>query len=71
MINIKMNAYEKNDLIHFLRYSKEKNKEDFKAGKVTQKMLEMNLDKIKTLEKRLNGIIEVDYMKQKSTGGFV
>lgn len=71
MINIKLQAYEKNDLIHFLRYSEKKNKEDFKAGKITQKMLDMNLDKIKTLEKRLNGIIEDDYMRQKSVGGFV
>lgn len=71
MVSIKLDIYERNDLLLFLRYTREKNREDFKAGKITQKMLDMNLDKIKILEKRLNGIVEDDYIRQKVVGGFI
>ena len=71
MINIKLDAYERNDLLLFLRYSREKSREDYRTGKITHQMLTINLDKIKTLEKRLNGITEEDYIRQKDTGGFI
>lgn len=56
MAEIKVSAWERNDLIRILDYAKEKKVLDYKSGKMTQKECSMDLDKINTILQRLTGI---------------
>jgi hypothetical protein len=67
MAEIKVSAWERNDLIRILDYAKEKKIEDYENGKMTQAECLMDLDKINTILHRLTGIpYRQDYRVQRT-----
>ena len=66
MVRINCTVYEKYDMLSILKYAKRKKIEEFKKNKMTSKMLRIELNKIKTLENRINGIYHEDYCDQAS-----
>ena len=65
MITIKCDVWERRDLELFLEYAKEKKIEDYYNGKITEKLLDLELEKIRRLKNRLKGIYKEDYLKSK------
>lgn len=66
MIRINCTVYEKHDMLAMLKYAKQKKIEEFNRNKMTAKLLEIELNKIATLERRVNGIYREDYNDQAS-----
>lgn len=66
MIRINCTVYEKHDMLAMLKYAKRKKIEEFNKNEITAKLLEIELNKIATLEKRINGIYREDYYDQAS-----
>jgi hypothetical protein len=56
-------VYEKRDFEVYLDYAKEKKLEDCNNGKITAKLLKIELDKINVLKRRLKGIVREDYQQ--------
>lgn len=65
MITIRCDVWERRDLEMFLEYAKEKKIEDCNNGKITEKLLDIELEKIRRLKNRLKGIYKEDYLKSK------
>lgn len=66
MADIKVSAWERNDLIRILDYAKEKKMLDYENGKMTQAECLMDLNKINTILARLTGIpYKQDYRVQR------
>lgn len=63
MVTIKCAVYEKRDLERFLDYAKDKLIEDCNKDKITVKLLEIELEKIKRLKERVNGKVKEDYQQ--------
>lgn len=66
MAEIKVSAWERNDLIRILEYAKEKKIEDYEQKRMTQAECLMDLNKINTILQRLTGIqYRQDYRVQR------
>ena len=68
MVTITCDVYEKHEFLKILEYAKEKKKEDYRKGLMTDKMLEIELDSIHRLTNRVNGIYKEDYLMLSKTG---
>lgn len=66
MVRINCTVYEKYDMLALLKYAEQKKIEEFKKNKMTSKLLQIELNKIETLKKRINGIYKEDYQDQAS-----
>ena len=66
MIRINCTVYEKYDMLAMLKYAKKKKIEEFNQNKITAKLLEIELNKIATLERRIEGKYREDYHDQAS-----
>ncbi len=66
MIRIECTVWEQRQLFEYLNYSKKKLYEDYKKNEITSAYLEIELDKIKNLEKVLNGKGKSDYLLRSS-----
>lgn len=66
MIVIKIEPLEKADLIRILEYAKEKKKQE----KISDKLLEYELEKINGLISRINGK-EIDLELDRKMGGYI
>lgn len=66
MIRIECDVWEQRQLFEYLEYSKNKLIEDCNNGTITDKYLEIELDKIENLRKVLNGNGKSDYLLRSS-----
>jgi hypothetical protein len=64
MVTIKCSVYEKRDLELVLKYAEDKYKEDCSKGKITEKYLKIELDKIRRLKQRVDGNVTEDYLQR-------
>ncbi len=66
MAEIKVSAWERNDLKRILEYAKEKKIQDYENKQITQAECLMDLNKINTILQRLTGIpYKQDYRVQR------
>ncbi len=63
MVTIRCSVYEKRHFEMYLDYAKEKLIEDFDNGKITLMLLNIELEKIRTLQERLKGKVREDYQQ--------
>ena len=63
MVTIKMNVYEKADLLKVLEYAKEKKIEDCNKDIITPLLLNIELEKINVLKNRVKGKFNEDYQQ--------
>lgn len=61
MVTINCTVYEKHDLLRLLDYAKEKKIQDCNEEKITPRLLQMDIDRINLLKKRISGQYEDDY----------
>lgn len=61
MVTIKCTVYEKHDLLRLLDYAKEKKIQECDEGKITTKLLQMYIDRIELLKRRVKGQYREDY----------
>lgn len=61
MVTIRCTVYERHDLLRLLDYAKEKKFKDCNEGKITEKLLQMDVDRIELLKRRLKGEYKEDY----------
>lgn len=61
MVTIRCTVYERHDLLRILDYAKEKKVKDCNEGKITAKLLQMDVDRIELLKRRLKGEYKDDY----------
>ena len=66
MVQINCTVYEKYALLSYLKYAATKKREELDKGKMTEKLYKMELAKIETLKKRINGIYHEDYLDEQS-----
>lgn len=69
MVTIKCSVYEKGNLYRILEYAKEKKLEDFRKGKITEKLLNYDTEIINTLIKRFDGKYREDYLDEMAKFG--
>lgn len=66
MVKIECTVWEQRQLFEYLDYSAKKLLEDYKKNEITRAYLEIEIDKIKNLEKVLNGKGKSDYLLRSS-----
>jgi len=52
-MEMKLNSYERNDLVRTLDYAIEKRKEDYKNGKINQERMKLEIETIKFLKSKI------------------
>ena len=62
MVKIECTVWEQRQLFEYLDYSAKKLLEEYKKNEITRAYLEIEIDKIKNLEKVLNGKGKSDYL---------
>lgn len=66
MIRIECDVWEQRQMFEYLEYARKKLIQDFKKNEITRAYLEIELEKIKNLEKVLNGKGKDDYLLRSS-----
>lgn len=69
MVTIKCTVYEKHDLLRLLDYAKEMKIKECNEGEMTTRLLQMDIDRINLLKRRINGQYSEDYQQSSISYG--